>query len=72
MTCGVICWPGRPPFSTWIAELQSEHCRVGIATTSLQDRFWTTCYPMAAIIEVMRLVERARQTVVAELLLSNL
>jgi len=33
----------------------------------LQARYWTTCYPVAAIIEVMRLVERARRTVVAEL-----
>ena len=49
---------------TWLAA-GGEHCWE--PDNELQDRFWTTCYPMAAIIEVMRLVERARQTVVAEL-----
>ncbi len=49
---------------TWLTA-GSEHCWE--PDNELQGRYWTTCYPMAAIIEVMRLVERARQTVVAEL-----
>ena len=48
----------------WLT-LDSEHCWE--PANELQGRFWTTCYPMAAIIEVMRLMERARRTVVAEL-----
>ena len=49
---------------TWLT-LGSEHCWE--PSNELQARYWTTCYPMAAIIEVMRLVDRARQTIVAEL-----
>ena len=49
---------------TWLAA-GSEHCWQ--PDNERQARYWTTCYPMAAIIEVMRLVDRARQTVVAEL-----
>ena len=49
---------------TWLTA-GGEHCWE--PDNELQARFWTTCYPMAAIVEVMRLVERARQTVVAEL-----
>lgn len=49
---------------TWLAA-GSEHCWE--PDNELQARYWTTCYPIAAIIEVMRLVDRARQTVIAEL-----
>ncbi len=48
----------------WLT-LDSEHCWE--PANELQGRYWATCYPMAAIIEVLRLMERARQTVVAEL-----
>ncbi len=49
---------------TWLTA-GSEHC--WNPDNELQARYWTTCYPMAAIIEVMRLVDRARRTVAAEL-----
>ncbi|MDJ0708778.1 MAG: alpha/beta fold hydrolase [Woeseiaceae bacterium] len=49
---------------TWLV-IGSEHCWE--ADNELQARYWTTCYPAAAIVEVMRLVDRARRTVAAEL-----
>ncbi|MDJ0751187.1 MAG: alpha/beta fold hydrolase [Woeseiaceae bacterium] len=49
---------------TWFAA-GGEHCWE--PDNELQGLYWTTCYPMAAIVEVMRVVERARQTIVTEL-----
>ena len=49
---------------TWLAA-GGEHCWE--PANELQATYWTTCYPMAAIVEVMRLVDRARQTIAAEL-----
>ena len=33
----------------------------------MQERYWSTCYPTSAAVEVMRLVALARETIVGEL-----
>jgi hypothetical protein len=43
---------------TWLAA-GSESCWE--PRNEMQAQFWSTCYPMSAAIEVMRLVERARR-----------
>ena len=49
---------------TWLAA-GNEYCWE--AQNEQQARYWSTCYPVSAIVEVMRLVDRARRTLVGEL-----
>jgi len=51
-------WLTRPA-GPLIARLTIGDTRCWEAHNELQARYWTTCYPMAAVVEMMRLVNRA-------------
>ncbi len=51
-------WLTRPA-GPLIAQLTVGDTRCWEARNELQARYWTTCYPMAAAVEMMRLVNRA-------------
>jgi len=52
-------WLTRPA-GPLIAKLMVGETRSWSAHNELQERFWTTSYPTEAVVEVMRLVDRAR------------
>ena len=54
--------PGGP----LLARLIAGETRCWEPANELQGRYWSTCYPTAATIEVMRLVNRANELVVGE------
>lgn len=52
----ILTWPGGPQ----LASLLVGDTRSWTAANELQERFWTTTYPMSAAIEMMRLVKFTR------------
>jgi len=48
-----LTWPGGPE----LAYLVAGKTRSWIAQNELQERYWSTTYPMAAVVEMMRLVK---------------
>ena len=55
-TAEILTWPGGPQ----LAELLVGETRSWTAANDLQEQFWSTTYPMAATVEMMRLVKYAR------------
>lgn len=53
-------WLTRPA-GPLIAQLTVGDTRCWVSDNELQARFWSTCYPMAAVVEMMRLVDRANR-----------
>jgi len=53
-------WLTRPA-GPLIAELVAGDTRCWTPTNDLQDQYWSNCYPMAAAVEMMRLVDRANR-----------
>jgi hypothetical protein len=51
-----LTWPGGPQ----LAYLVSGQTRSWTAQNELQERYWSTTYPMDAVIEMMRLVKYVR------------
>jgi esterase/lipase len=51
-----LTWPGGPQ----LAYLVAGQTRSWEAQNELQERYWSTTYPMAAVIEMMRLVKYVR------------
>jgi len=51
-----LTWPGGPQ----LAYLVAGQTRSWTAQNELQERYWSTTYPMAAVIEMMRLVKYVR------------
>jgi alpha-beta hydrolase superfamily lysophospholipase len=51
-----LTWPGGPQ----LAELLEGDTQSWTPANDLQGRFWSTSYPMAAVVEMMRLVKFAR------------
>ena len=52
----ILTWPGGPQLAT----LMVGETRSWTAANELQERYWSTTYPMAATVEMMRLVNLAR------------
>lgn len=59
-------WLTRPA-GPLIAQLTVGDTRCWEAQNDLQATYWTTCYPTAAVVEVMRLVDRANRMLPAEI-----
>ena len=51
-----LTWPGGP----WLAELLVGETRTWTPWNELQGRYWSTSYPTAATVEMMRLVKYVR------------
>ena len=51
-----LTWPGGPQ----LANAMIGDTRSWTAANDLQDRFWSTTYPTASLVEMMRLVKRSR------------
>jgi len=51
-----LTWPGGP----WLAELLVGETRSWTPWNELQGRYWSTSYPTAATVEMMRLVKHVR------------
>lgn len=52
----ILTWPGGPQLATLLVG----ETRSWTAANDLQERYWSTTYPMAATVEMMRLVDLAR------------
>ena len=52
----LLVWPGGPQ----LARLVLGNTRSWTAANDLQDKYWSTTYPVAALVEMMRLVKRVR------------
>lgn len=59
-------WLTRPA-GPLIAQLAIGDTRCWEAQNELQALYWTTCYPTATVVEVMRLVDRANRMLPAEI-----
>ena len=55
-TAEILTWPGGPQ----LAEMLVGETRSWTAANDQQEQFWSTTYPMAATVEMMRLVKFAR------------
>jgi esterase/lipase len=55
-TAEILTWPGGPQ----LARLMVGETRSWTPANDAQERFWSTTYPMAATVEMMRLVKLAR------------
>lgn len=55
-TAEILTWPGGPQ----LAKLLVGETRSWTAANDQQEQFWSTSYPMAATVEMMRLVKFAR------------
>ena len=52
----ILTWPGGPQLATLLVG----ETRSWTAANPLQEKYWSTTYPMAAAVEMMRLVKLAR------------
>jgi len=52
----ILLWPGGPQ----LARLMLGETRSWTAANELQERYWSTSYPVPALVEMMRLVKRVR------------
>jgi esterase/lipase len=59
-------WLTRPA-GPLMAELVAGDTRCWTPTNDLQDQYWSNCYPMAAAVEMMRLVDRANRILPAHI-----
>jgi alpha-beta hydrolase superfamily lysophospholipase len=59
-------WLTRPA-GPLIAQLVAGDTRCWTPTNDLQDQYWSNCYPMAAAVEMMRLVDRANRILPADI-----
>ena len=59
-------WLTRPA-GPLIAQLVAGDTRCWTPRNDLQDKYWSNCYPMAAAVEMMRLVDRANRVLPADI-----